>query len=98
MWYDYFMPFCTKHNNRWFNDKIGGCPGCEGKSLPTDKSLEAQWDFATSADIHTRNSVWYKYSHACWEGNKDRIELIEKSMRATIAAHTLGLRNVRKAD
>ncbi len=55
-------------------------------SIPIDESLQAQWEAATSLNIHKRKTNWNFYVQHCQQGNKEKVEWIEKFMRGYIAS------------
>jgi hypothetical protein len=61
------------------NSPLGSPP------IAIDESLQAEWESATSLNIHKRKTNWNFYVLHCKLGNKEKVEWIEKFMRGYIA-------------
>ena len=58
--------------------------------LNKDMSLEAEWDAATSFDIHDRNMIWSNYCYFASKDDKVNMEREERIMRSILAKIKLG--------
>lgn len=50
--------------------------------IPIDESLRQLWERSTSLNIHKRKTNWNFYVQHCKQGNREKVEWIEKFMRA----------------
>ena len=58
--------------------------------IALDYSLKAEWEAATSFNVHDRNMLWGNYSFYAVKDDKERMERQERLIRSVLAKIRLG--------